>query len=97
MTKGIGVEIPDQLWEDVRGDRSLLKSSLWLNGVPLHLEAVAVSDTEDGILSAWAEQDEDRLSALEQVYAARWATLEIAGPDGAAPRPYVIYAVPFAA
>lgn len=96
MTMGIDVEIPDQLWEDVRGDRSFLKSSLWLNGVPLHLEAVSVSESEGGILSACVEEDEDRLSALEQMYAARWTTLEIAGPDGAAPRPYVIYAVPFA-
>lgn len=95
-SEGLDLTIRDDMWQDVRGDRTLLKSSLWLNGVPLHLEAVAVSESVDGMLSSCVEEDEDRLSALEQLYAARWTTLEIAGPGGAAPRPYVLYAVPFA-
>jgi len=93
---GFELTIPDAMWQDVRGDRTLLKSVLWLNGCPLHVEAVAVQAEEDGLLSAACQEDGDRLEALEEMYAACWQTVEI-GSEGCAgeTRAYVIYAVPF--
>lgn len=97
MTQGSGVKVavPLEEWLDVRGDRGFLKTVLWVEGTPLHLEAVEVHEGGGGLLEAVVRQDEERLEALEAAYAARWETMPLTWPGDALPRAYVAYAVPF--
>lgn len=87
--------IPPERWTDVRGDRRQLRTVLWLNGCPLHLEAVEVDPSEDGLLGPVAEEDEATLQALDNLYPARWTTMSLTWPGEASPREYVTYTVPF--
>ena len=94
-TNAVDVTVPPERWTDVRGDRRQLKAVLWLNRCPLHLEAVEVTADTSGCLRAVAEEDEERLRALDALYPTRWTTMSLAWPDERRPRTYVAYAVPF--
>jgi len=89
------VEIDAAQWNDERGDGALLRCTLRVNGLPMHLEAVAVRMTKSGWIAAVEEEDEERLAALDAMYAARWATLSFVPPGRRRAREYVLYAVPF--
>lgn len=94
--KPVTAHVPQGSWDDVRGDRTFLKSTLWLGGCPMHLEAVEVREqARDRFMTAVDEEDEERLQSLEAVYAARWETLKIGWPGESARRTYVVWAVPF--
>lgn len=89
------VEIGAESWEDERGDGCLLRCTLRVNGLPMHLEAVAVREMGVGGIVAAVQEDEERLAALDGMYAARWETLSIVPPGRRRIRPFVLYAVPF--
>lgn len=94
-TSGLEVTVPCEGWVNVRGDRGFLKAVLWLNGTPMHLEAVEVRVPDPGLLEAVNEEDAGCLDALGGVYAARWETMSLRWPGERRPRKYVAYAVPF--
>ncbi|MBK8597153.1 MAG: hypothetical protein IPN83_16485 [Holophagales bacterium] len=89
------VEIEAESWEDERGDGGLLRCTLRVNGLPMHLEAVAVRKIGSAGIVAAVQEDEERLAALDGMYAARWATLPIVPPGRRRARPFVLNAVPF--
>lgn len=89
------VDIGAESWEDERGDGGLLRCTLRVNGLPMHLEAVAVRKVGSAGIVAAVQEDEERLAALDGMYAARWATLPIVPPGRRRARPFVLYAVPF--
>ncbi len=90
------IDIDPAEWEDERGDGGLLRCTLQINGLLMHLEAVAVRDTKAGVLVAAVKEDEERLLALDEMYAARWYTIPITARGRRKARDYVLYAVPFA-
>lgn len=90
------IDIDPAEWEDERGDGGLLRCTLQINGLLMHLEAVAVRDTKEGALIAAVKEDEERLLALDAMYAARWYTIPIVIRGSRKARNYVLYAVPFA-
>ena len=90
------IDIDPAEWEDERGDCGLLRCTLQINGLFMHLEAVAVRETKSGPLVASAKEDEDRLEGLDAMYAARWSTISIVLGKRRRARSYVLYAVPFA-
>ena len=94
-TSVVEVAAPLDSWVDVRGDRGFLKAVLWLNGTPLHLEAVEVRVPDDGLLEAVNEEDAAGIDALGGVYAARWETMGLRWLGERRSRRYVAYAVPF--
>ena len=59
------IDIDPAEWEDERGDCGLLRCTLQINGLFMHLEAVAVRETKSGPLVASAKEDEDRLEGLD--------------------------------
>ena len=89
------VEIEAESWEDERGDGGLLRCTLRVNGLPMHLEAVAVRKIGSAGIVAAVQEDEERLAALDGMYAARWATLPNVPPGRRRARPFVLNAVPF--
>lgn len=89
------IDIDPAEWEDERGDGGLLRCTLQINGLLLHLEAVAVREMGVAGIVAAVQEDEERLAALDGMYAARWATLPIVPPGRRRARPFVLYAVPF--
>jgi hypothetical protein len=90
------IDIDPAEWEDERGDGGLFRCTLQINGLLMHLEAVAVRETKSGALVAAVKEDEERLEGLDAMYAARWYTISIAPGKRLRPRPYVLYAIPFA-
>lgn len=62
----------------------------------MHLEAVAVRETESGVLVAAVKEDEERLEGLDAMYAARWCTISMAPGKRRRARNCVLYAAPFA-
>jgi hypothetical protein len=90
------IDIDPAEWEDERGDGGLLRCTLQINGLLLHLEAVAVRETKLGVLVATVRDDEERLEGLDAMYAARWYTIAIVPRKRRRARTYVLYAVPFA-
>jgi len=93
-TNGTDVVLGEDAWTDIRGDRHFLKTVVWINGTPFHLEAVEVRTTKDGVLEAVASEDEETLGAVSEIYDGRWETMRIGG-SGTPARKYVAYAVPF--
>lgn len=89
------LEIDPALWSAERRDGGLLRCTLRIKGLPMHLEAVAVRDSRAGVLIAEVPEDEERLVALDGVYSARWGTTPIVPPGRRKARQYVLYAVPF--
>lgn len=89
------VEVDPALWQDERRDGRLLRCTLRVNGVPMHLEAVAVRVDRAGVIVAEVPEDEERLTALDGVYSARWTRTSIVPPGRRRAREYVLYAVPF--
>ncbi len=89
------VEVDPALWQDERGDGGLLLCALRVNGLPMHLEAVAVRQGRAGAMVAQVPEDEERLVALDGMYSARWGTTPIVPPGRRKARDYVLYAVPF--
>ena len=89
------VEVDPALWQDERGDGGLLLCALRVNGLPMHLEAVAVRQGRAGVMVAQVPEDEERLVALDGMYSARWTTAAIVPPGRRRAREYVLYAVPF--
>jgi hypothetical protein len=84
------VEIPASAWRPAEADRSRLITTLTLNGVQLHLEAIEVMTGEGRIQRASDESDQALASIHEAVGAdGHWEMLEIAGRD------YVVIATPF--
>jgi hypothetical protein len=84
------VDIPISNWLVDREDRFRLKTTLVVNGLPLHLEAIAVRDGEQGLQEANDPSDESLALVHEAVGAhGQWQTLEIDGRD------YVLIATPF--
>ena len=84
------VEILTSAWTPTEADRSRLITTLTVNGVQLHLEAIEVRIDQGWIQRACDESDQ----ALASIHAAvgaggHWETLEIAGRD------YVVIATPF--
>lgn len=90
------IDIDPAEWEDERGDGGLLRCTLQINGLFMHLEAVAIRETKSGLLVASVKEDEDRLEGLDAMYAARWSTISIVLGKRRRARSYVLYAVPFA-
>ena len=89
------VDVDAALWRHERRDGGLLRCTLRLNGVPMHLEAVAVRVGRAGVMVAQVPEDEERLTALDGTYSARWTTTSIVPPGRRRAREYVLYAVPF--
>lgn len=89
------VDVDAALWRDERRDGGLLRCTLRVNGVPMHLEAVAVRVGSAGVMVAEVPEDEERLTALDGMYSARWTTTSIVMPGRRRAREYVLYAVPF--
>jgi hypothetical protein len=89
------VEVDPARWQDERGDGGLLRCTLRVNGLPMHLEAVAVRVDRTGVMVAEAQEDEERLTALDGMYSARWGTTPIVPPGRRKARQYVLFAVPF--
>lgn len=89
------VDVDGALWRDERRDGGLLRCTLRVNGVPMHLEAVAVRAGRAGVMVAEVPEDEERLTALDGMYSARWTTTSIVPPGRRRAREYVLYAVPF--
>ena len=87
------IYIPDSDWEqisDLEGDPSArLLATIKINGLYMHLEAIAVTTNDDGIHEAVDPCREDDLAALENAEDTAFRTIEIMG------REYVIYATPF--
>ena len=73
----------------------MLLCTLRVNGLPMHLEAVAVRVGRSGVMVADVPEDEERLTALDGMYSARWGTAPIVPPGRRKARTYVLYAVPF--
>jgi hypothetical protein len=90
------IDIDPAEWDDERGDGGLLRCTLQINGLLMHLEAVAVRETKSGALIAAVKEDEERLEGLDAMYAARWYTIPIVPGRRRKARNYVLYAVPFA-
>ena len=90
------IDIDPAEWEDERGDGGLLRCTLQINGLLMHLEAVAVRETKTGAIVAAVKEDEERLEGLDAMYAARWHTIPIVPKGRRKARDYVLYAVPFA-
>jgi hypothetical protein len=96
MGKAVDVNIPLESWDDERGDRQRLKTTLFINGVGHHLEAIAVEeDAGSGVLCAASPKDNDALEAIAGVYETRWSTVFLRWPRESRARHYVVYAVPF--
>lgn len=74
----------------------MLRCTLQINGLLLHLEAVAVRETKSGAVVAVVKEDEERREGLDAMYAARWRTISIAPGKRRRARNDVLYAVPFA-
>jgi hypothetical protein len=92
----VDVSLRADEWQDVRGDRACLKATLWLNGTPLHLEAVQVlEDPTTTMLHAAVAEDEDRLEGLDRLYETRWQTMPLRWSGEEGEREYVVYAVPY--
>jgi hypothetical protein len=89
------VDVDAALWRDERRDGGLLRCTLRVNGVPMHLEAVAVRVGRAGVMVAEVPEDEERLTALDGMYSARWTTTSIVPSGRRRAREYVLYAVPF--
>jgi hypothetical protein len=89
------VSVDPGLWRDERGDGGLLLCTLRVNGLPMHLEAVAVRVGRSGVMVADVPEDEERLTALDGMYSARWTTTSIVPPGRRRAREYVLFAVPF--
>ena len=89
------VDVDPALWRDERRDGGLLRCTLRVNGVPMHLEAVAVRVGRAGVMVAEVPEDEEPLTALDGMYSARWTTTSIVPPGRRRAREYVLYAVPF--
>lgn len=89
------VDVEPALWSDERRDGGLLRCTLRVNGVPMHLEAVAVRVGHAGVMVAEVPEDEERLTALDGMYSARWTTTSIVPPGRRRARQYVLFAVPF--
>lgn len=89
------VEVDPALWRDERRDGGLLRCTLRVSGVPMHLEAVAVRVGRARVMVAEVPEDEERLTALDGIYSARWTTTSIVPPGRRRAREYVLYAVPF--
>lgn len=89
------VVVDPTLWRDERQDGGLLRCTLRVNGVPMHLEAVAVKMGRAGVMLAEVPEDEERLAALDGIYSARWTTTPIVPPGRRRAREYVLFAVPF--
>jgi len=89
------VDVDPALWRDERMDGGLLRCTLRVNGVPMHLEAVAVRVGRAGVIVAGVPEDEERLTALDGMYAARWTRTSIVPPGRRRARDYVLYAVPY--
>jgi len=89
------VEVDPALWQDERRDGGLLRCTLRINGLPMHLEAVAVRVDRTGVMVAEVPEDEERLLALDGMYSARWGTTSIVPPGRRRARRYVLFAVPF--
>ncbi len=89
------VEVDPALWQDERRDGGLLRCTLRVNGLPMHLEAVAVRQGRAGVMVAEVPEDEERLVALDGMYSARWGTTSIVPPGRRKAREYVLFAVPF--
>jgi hypothetical protein len=84
------VAIPASAWQAVAADLSRLKTTLVVNGVPLHLDAIEVEVGEDGVQHASEEVDESVALIHSAVGAdGHFGTLEIGG------REYVLIATPF--
>lgn len=84
------VDIPASAWLVDRQDGSRLRTTLVVNGVPLHLEAIAVEVGEGGVQDASNRSDESLALVHGAVGAnGHWQTLEINGRD------YVLIATPF--
>ena len=91
----VRVEDDPALWHDERRDGGLLRCTLRINGLPMHLEAVAVRVGRSGVMVAEVPEDEERLTALDGMYSARWGRTPIVPPGRRKARDYVLYAVPF--
>lgn len=89
------VNVDPALWRDERRDGGLLRCTLRVNGLPMHLEAVAVRMGRAGVMVAEVPEDEERLTALDGMYSARWGTTSIVPPGRRRAREYVLFAVPF--
>jgi hypothetical protein len=101
MSEAINVSVPPDAWDDVRGDRRRLQTTLWINGVGHHLEAVEIQDVgapQNGprFMKAATPQDDDVLDALDGLYSTRWSSIALTWPAEGTPRRYVVYAVPYA-
>ncbi len=102
MSEAMSVSVPPEAWNDVRGDRRRLQTTLWINGVGHHLEAVEIHDVGAGpengprFMKAAAPEDDDVLDALDGLYSTRWSSIALAWPEERTLRSYVVYAVPFA-
>ena len=93
---GARIDIDPAEWKDERGDGGLLRCTLQINGLLMHLEAVAVGETKSGALVAAVKEDEERLEGLDAMCAARWCTIPIVPRGRRKARDYVLYAIPFA-
>jgi hypothetical protein len=93
----VRVEVDPALWRDDRRDGGLLRCTLRVNGLPMHLEAVAIRRARVGAIVAEVPEDEERLLALDAMYSARWGTTLIVPPGRRKAREYVLFAVPFGA
>lgn len=89
------MNVDSALWRDERGDGGLLRCTLRVNGLPMHLEAVAVRLGRTGVMAAEVPEDEERLTALDGMYSARWGTTSMVPPGRQRARRYVLFAVPF--
>jgi len=94
MRNSVDLKIKDEDWAptgDESDPTSRLLISVYVNGVPHHLEAYAVKDDEEGYQTAVDSAYDSNLHGMFQVSEAegRWETLEISG------REYVLAMTPF--
>ena len=87
---GPSVEIPASAWQPAAEDGSRLITTVVVNGLPLHLEAIEVSTDEYGIQRGCGDADES-LATIHEVVGAEghWQTVTIGGRD------YVLIASPY--
>ena len=88
----ISVPMEQITWDEIghQSDPSArLATRLEIGGYPLYLEALAVTEDENGIKTADYEDRQDDLEALEGMENGRFMTTEMKGRD------YVIFALPY--
>jgi len=90
VTIASSIRIPEDAWTDVEGDRSLLLTTLVVDGCSLHLEAIAV-EMQDATQAWPVRHDELRPVRAATGAGGPWETVTIGG------RAYVLHGTPFCA